>query len=56
MGCSAAVPKLPLTGTDWIAQWNENPRPYVWVKTAEEILASIARYCERVSAVVAAAK
>ena len=41
---------------DWIEHWNDNPRPYVWVKTADQILASIARYCERVSAIVAAGK
>ena len=40
----------------WIEHWNENPRPYVWVKTADQILASIARYCERISAIVAAGK
>lgn len=34
---------------EWIALWNEHPRPYVWVKTADQILASLARYCERVS-------
>jgi hypothetical protein len=34
----------------WIEQWNDDPRPYVWTKTAEQILASIARYCERISA------
>jgi hypothetical protein len=34
---------------DWIVLWNDNPRPYVWVKTADQILASIARYCERIS-------
>jgi transposase len=34
----------------WIAHWNENPRPYVWVKTADQILAALARYCQRVSA------
>ena len=33
----------------WIAIWNENPRPYVWVKTADEILESLARYCQRIS-------
>lgn len=22
----------------WIATWNDNPRPYVWTKTADEIL------------------
>ena len=35
---------------DWIKTWNDNPRPYVWVKTADQILAALARYCERVSA------
>jgi len=34
----------------WIERWNDNPRPYVWVKTADQILAALARYCERVSA------
>jgi hypothetical protein len=28
---------------------NENPRPFVWTKSADEILASIARFCERTS-------
>jgi hypothetical protein len=38
----------------WIVSWNENPRPCIWVETAEEILASVARYCGRLSAVMAA--
>jgi transposase len=33
----------------WIETWNENPRPYVWVKPAEQILDSIKRYCERIN-------
>ncbi len=33
---------------DWSAAWNEAPRPYVWTKTAEEILQSIAVYCQRI--------
>jgi hypothetical protein len=31
----------------WIKTWNENPRPYVWTKTADEILDSIARFCTK---------
>ncbi len=31
----------------WIDTWNENPRPYVWTKTADQILNAIKRYCER---------
>jgi transposase len=33
----------------WVNTWNENPRPYVWTKTADEILDSIARYCTRIN-------
>ena len=33
----------------WIDTWNEDPRPYVWVKTAEQILDSISRYCQRIN-------
>jgi transposase len=28
---------------------NEAPQPFVWHKTADEILASVARYCQRIS-------
>jgi transposase len=31
----------------WIRQWNDEPRPFVWTKSAEEILTSLARYLER---------
>src|SRR5215207_1672012 len=33
----------------WMNTWNQDPRPYVWTKTAEQILDSIARYCERIN-------
>ncbi len=33
----------------WIKTWNEDPRPFVWTKTADEILESIARYCTRIN-------
>jgi transposase len=33
----------------WIDTWNENPRPYVWTKPAEQILESISRYCQRIN-------
>ena len=49
-GAHTSVRALEKDIRDWIKHWNDNPRPYVWVKTADEILASLARYCERVSA------
>ena len=33
----------------WIDTWNDDPRPYVWTKTADEILDSIAAFCQRTS-------
>jgi transposase len=32
----------------WIKQWNEDPKPFVWKKTAEEILTSLAKYLQRI--------
>ncbi len=33
----------------WVANWNENPTPFVWHKTAEQILERIASYCAAVN-------
>ena len=33
----------------WTDTWNQNPRPFVWHKTADEILDTLAAYCERIS-------
>ena len=33
----------------YLAVTNEMPRPFVWHKTADEILASVARFCQRTS-------
>jgi transposase len=33
----------------YIAVTNEQPRPFVWTKTADDILASVQRFCQRIS-------
>ena len=33
----------------WIDTWNESPRPFVWTKTADQILESVARYCTQIN-------
>ncbi len=33
----------------WIETWNQAPKPFVWTKTADQILESIARYCNRIN-------
>lgn len=33
----------------WAAAWNENPTPFVWHKTAEQILERLAGYCTAIN-------
>jgi transposase len=48
-GTHRSVRELNADIRAWIQTWNDNPRPYVWTKTAEQILDSIARYCTRIN-------
>ncbi|MGH9249631.1 MAG: IS630 family transposase, partial [Acidimicrobiales bacterium] len=31
----------------WVKAWNDNPKPFIWTKTAEQILGSLARLLQR---------
>ena len=33
----------------FVALHNQNPKPFVWIKTADQILASVRRFCQRTS-------
>jgi transposase len=33
----------------WITNWNDEPTPFTWHKSADEILDSIAAYCQRIN-------
>ena len=48
-GADRSVRALNADIRAWIDTWNQNPRPFVWTKTADEILDSIARYCTRIN-------
>jgi transposase len=48
-GSHRSVRELNADIRAWIDTWNDNPRPFVWTKTADEILDSIARYCKRIN-------
>jgi transposase len=48
-GSHASVQALEADIRDWIDDWNSHPRPFLWTKTAEEILDSLARFCRRIS-------
>jgi transposase len=34
---------------EYLTMTNESPKPFIWTKTADEILGSVARYCQRIS-------
>lgn len=38
---------LETTIRNYIDAHNEEPKPFIWTKTADEILASVARFCQR---------
>jgi transposase len=48
-GVHKSVQALEADIRAWTADWNQHPRPFIWTKTAEEILDSLARYCRRIS-------
>jgi len=48
-GTHRSVRELNTDIRTWIKTWNDNPRPYVWTKTADQILDSIAKYCTRIN-------
>ena len=44
-GAHRSVAELNADIEDWVERWNEDPKPYVWTKSADEILAALAAYC-----------
>jgi transposase len=48
-GVHKSVAALEKDIKNWIKNWNSDPKPFVWKKTAEEILDSLAKYIQRIS-------
>ena len=48
-GVHPSVQPLKTAIRSYIAHTNAHPKPFVWTKTADEILASVARFCQRTS-------
>jgi transposase len=48
-GTHRSVAELEHAIQSWTDTWNDNPRPFVWTKTADEILDTIAAYCQRIN-------
>jgi transposase len=50
-GVFRSVKELEAAIREYIAVHNEDPKPFVWTRTADQILDSIARYAQRTAAV-----
>ncbi|MFG2236441.1 hypothetical protein ACGFNX_41770, partial [Streptomyces sp. NPDC048723] len=48
LGVHKTVHALAQDTRTWIAAWNSDPRPYVWTKSADEILERLASYLNRI--------
>lgn len=48
-GAHCRVRALETAIKSYLLVTNQSPRPFVWAKTADEILASVARFCARTS-------
>jgi transposase len=44
-----SVTELEADIRGWINNWNTDPKPFVWTKTADQILDSLSAYCERIT-------
>ncbi|WP_326782853.1 IS630 family transposase [Streptomyces sp. NBC_00151] len=47
-GVHRSVQALEKDIRNWISAWNTDPKPYVWTKTADEILERLASYLNRI--------
>jgi transposase len=48
-GVHTSVQALEKDITAWIEGWNQDPKPFVWTKTADEILNSLADYLAKIT-------
>ncbi|MFI6586054.1 IS630 family transposase, partial [Embleya sp. NPDC050493] len=48
-GVHRSVQALEKDIRTWIAGWNDDPKPFVWTRTADQILESLATYCQRIT-------
>lgn len=46
-GIFRSTRELETTIRDYVQIYNNHPKPFIWTKTADEILASLARFCKR---------
>ncbi len=44
-----SVTELEADVRRWINEWNADPKPFVWTKAADDILDTLAAYCQRIT-------
>ncbi len=44
-----SVTELETDVRKWINEWNTDPKPFVWTKTTDQILDTLAAYCSRIN-------
>jgi hypothetical protein len=44
-----SVTELEAGIREWTSAWNKNPKPFVWTKTADDILDTLTAYCHRIN-------
>ena len=47
-GVHKSVAALEKSIRDWVGVWNQDPKPFVWTKSADEILERLASYLQRI--------
>ena len=48
-GTHRSTKELEAAIDSWTDTWNDDPRPFIWHKSADEILETLAGYCARIS-------
>ena len=48
-GSHRSVKELVAAIRTWTELWNDNPKPFTWHRTADEILDNLAQYCQRIT-------
>ena len=47
-GAHRSIQALETDIRDWITNWNDNPKPFAWTKTADQILERLNSYLQRI--------
>ena len=47
-GVHRSIPALEKDIRDWVKDWNDDPRPFTWTKTADQILDRLTQYLQRI--------